>query len=202
MTKKGITPVIGKFTSLKHHFIKNYIFNFVMPSALPGAAAELKDEWLPVATLLANKMNCVCALVQLDSVAKPWATHEILDMLSVQVLHNTFKADKAILLGKSFGGLLAHEFALQNPTQVISLVLFAPASTNRDSIVRLCQHREPVVPIFLGWSADDGSYTHRSKFTHNCLQKEFTFHSELYGGHAITQEYNEPILEFLSHYSH
>jgi pimeloyl-ACP methyl ester carboxylesterase len=158
---------------------------------------EQREEWLPVAILLAKDMNCVCALLYLDTVMKPWVVNDILDILSLQVLHNIFNAPRAILMGKSYGGLLAHEFALKHPQQVISLVLFAPASTHRGSIERLCQ-LQPIIPLFLGWTGDDGSFTHRSKFLHSCEQnKEFMFHTEMFGGHALTEEYHQPIVEFL-----
>lgn len=166
-------------------------------SALPGAAADLRDEWLPFTTLLAKDMNCVCVLVYLDSMARPWVTKDILEILTTQVLHNTLHAEKAIILGKSYGGLLAHEFALKYPTQVMSLVLFAPASGNHERIGQLCQHT-PSIPLYLGWTRDDPSYLHHAKFIHICKQKDFTFQDELYGGHAITQEYFEGIMKFLT----
>lgn len=179
-------------------FILSPVSPYLIVLALPGAAAELRDEWLPLTTLLAKDMNCVCVLVYLDSMAKPWVVKDIVDILSVQVLLNTFHAEKAIFLGKSFGGLLAQEFVLQYPQQAISLVLFAPAGGNHDHIERLCKHT--AVPLFLGWTADDPSYLHHSKFTRSCTQKDFVFHSELYGGHAITQEYYEQVTQFLTLY--
>lgn len=147
-------------------------------------------------------MDYVCVLVYLDSIVKPWVAKDIMDMLATQVLHNTLRSGKAVILGKSYGGLLAQEFALQYPQQIVSLVLFAPASTNHKenaAIDRLCKHR-PALPIFLGWTGDDSSYMHRSKFLRACTHAEFLFHSELYGGHAITPEYYEPITKFLALY--
>ena len=144
-------------------------------------------------------MNCVCALLYLDSMRKPWSVENIISIIDIQIMHNTFHAEKAIFLGKSYGGLLAHEFTINYPKKVISLVLFAPASANKASIERLCSFR-PAIPIFLGWTGDDGSFSHRTKFQHNCKQKEFEFYSEFYGGHAITEEYYDPITKFLEQY--
>jgi predicted esterase len=172
------------------------MFDFVV--ALPGAAVSLQDEWLPFASRLVKEMNCVCVLINLDSIPRPWVPKEILNMLSIQVLHNTLHAEKAIILGKSYGGYLAHEFALQYAPQVINLVLFAPNSPAAgDNIQRLCEHKPPI-PLFLGWTKNDPSFTHRSKFLHHCKNDAmFEYHSEYYGEHTITEDYHTPIIDFL-----
>ena len=170
-------------------------------AVLPGAAAESRDEWLPIVNVLVKKMDCVCAILYLDSIAKPWVVKDILEIIETHVFHNTLRANRAILLGKSFGGLLAHEYAIHYPKHIIALVLFAPASNDRNRIQRLCTISPPI-PIFLGWTGDDLSYSHHLKFQHHCKSKVFKFYRELYGGHEIMKEYHAPIFEFLSNYTY
>lgn len=167
--------------------------------AIPGAAESLQDEWLPFAIQLAASMNCVCVLVNLNTIARPWITKDIISALSIQVLHNTLKAKQAIILGKSYGGLLANEFAMQHQQQVTALILFAPATPPAFSVERLCT-LQPRIPIFLGWSKNDASYSHHGKYVEQCDAKDkfFMFHSEYYGEHAITKEYFAPMMEFLN----
>jgi pimeloyl-ACP methyl ester carboxylesterase len=64
----------------------------------------------------------------------------ILDKLGVET---------AVLLGKSWGGGIALEAALQYPERISHLILTAPARRNLDPLAELSQ------PVLLAWAEDD-----------------------------------------------
>jgi len=59
------------------------------------------------------------------------------------------EAETAVLLGKSWGGGIALEAALQYPARISHLILTAPARRNLDPLAELSQ------PVLLAWAEDD-----------------------------------------------
>jgi pimeloyl-ACP methyl ester carboxylesterase len=59
------------------------------------------------------------------------------------------EAETAVLLGKSWGGGIALEAALQYPERISHLILTAPARRNLDPLAELSQ------PVLLAWAEDD-----------------------------------------------
>lgn len=62
---------------------------------------------------------------------------------------NGLQKQKAVLMGKSWGGGVAITTALSNPERISKLILTAPAFRDADKLPQLAQ------PVLLAWSKDD-----------------------------------------------
>ena len=91
-------------------------------------------------------------------------------------------AETAVLLGKSWGGGIALETALQHPARITHLILTAPARRNIDPLVALQQ------PTLMAWSEDDNVIPY--KYAAYYVEKIPNIQLETYpiGGHSAAQE--------------
>ncbi|MCP4357749.1 MAG: alpha/beta hydrolase [Chloroflexi bacterium] len=102
---------------------------------------------------------------------------QILDGLGVDTASN----QPVALMGKSWGGGIALEVALQYPRRVSQLILTAPARQNFDPLRHLQQ------PVLLAWARDDAviPYVYAQKY----VEAVPTIQLETYatGGHSAAQ---------------
>mmetsp|Transcript_7421 Transcript_7421/g.12479 ORF Transcript_7421/g.12479 Transcript_7421/m.12479 type:complete len:243 (-) Transcript_7421:206-934(-) len=178
---------------------------------LPGANPTLKDEWVPIASQLASR-GYVSVLIYTHSFHKPLNIPDIISFLHEVVLIDKLGATRAIIMGKSAGGSLAQDFALQYPHVVEALVLAAPARTNPEHITKFCsvesQSHNAHFPVFLAWALDDPSFQKSRLWVDACEQRDgqaqatqqvgFTMYTATSGGHRVLPEYGEPIVDFLT----
>lgn len=108
------------------------------------------------------------------------------ELMSQLEVHEGF-----VLLGKSWGGAMAAQWATRNPHMVRQLVLCAPAL--RDEAVAASLS----MPTWLGWCRDDRLIPiEKSKLFAGAAK--LTMYEAEKGGHTIVPEYAEPILSFLA----
>jgi pimeloyl-ACP methyl ester carboxylesterase len=90
--------------------------------------------------------------------------------------------ETAVLLGKSWGGGIALECALQNPGRISHLILTAPARRNIDPLAELQQ------PVLMAWSEDDDVIPY--KYAAYYVEKIPIIQLETYatGGHSAAQK--------------
>jgi len=88
------------------------------------------------------------------------------------------EAETAVLLGKSWGGGIALEAALQYPARISHLILTAPARRNLDPLAELSQ------PVLLAWAEDDQVIPY--KYAAAYVEKISDIQLETYptGGHS------------------
>ena len=104
--------------------------------------------------------------------------------------------ETAVLLGKSWGGGIALETALQYPTRVTHLILTAPARRNIDPLAELQQ------PVLMAWSEDDNVIPY--KYAAYYVEKIPKIQLETYptGGHSAAQgnasDFTPKAIRFLS----
>jgi pimeloyl-ACP methyl ester carboxylesterase len=100
----------------------------------------------------------------------------ILDKLGVET---------AVLLGKSWGGGIALEAALQYPERISHLILTAPARRNFDPLAELSQ------PVLMAWAEDDDVIPYKYAATY--VEKIPNIQLESYptGGHSAAQKNGE-----------
>jgi pimeloyl-ACP methyl ester carboxylesterase len=165
----------------------------------PGKIPALVDEWVAVADPL-SKHGYAVAIVHFHSnprtsPASGISPQDVANIINEAILGKLFHAQKAVILGKSWGGYMAMAYATSHPDKVIKLALQAPASCTKERIAYLHQAH---VRTFLAWAKDDPSVGYA---THGMFQEEFgaelTFYSAEKGGHRVIAEYAEPILQFL-----
>lgn len=161
----------------------------------PGANPALKDEWLPIASKLAESCY-VSVIVYTHKIRRP--TAELLPLIHKTVLTDTLQSQRVIIMGKSAGGALAQEFAIRYPRNVAALVLAAPASSVPDNVHRICPSNKnhAHLPFFLAWANDDPSYSKSALWRDVCHEKAFEFYKAEKGGHRVLPEYTDPIVEF------
>jgi pimeloyl-ACP methyl ester carboxylesterase len=142
------------------------------------------QTWQPLMTPLANAGNWVVSLDMLGwgkSVAdRPLDNDEHVKVI-VAVL-DELGAATAVLLGKSWGGGIALETALQHPERISHLILTAPARRNIDPLAELKQ------PVLLAWAKDDDVIPY--KYANYYVDKIPHIQLETYatGGHNAAQE--------------
>ena len=169
---------------------------------IPGLSASLVDEWTKVAVVL-EKHGYVSAIIHFQSNPKTAPAlifggiqHEdVSKIINEAVLKNVFNSEKAIILGKSWGGYMAFTHATNHPDKVIKLALQAPAFSNSERVAAL---RKTGIPTFLTWARDDPIVWYStSKLWREEMGSDLTFYAAETGGHAVVHEYAEPILKFL-----
>ena len=114
------------------------------------------------------------------------AVVDILDGLEVET---------AVLMGKSWGGSVALDVALNRPARVARLILTAPARLNLDGLAGLQQ------PVLLAWAEDDPviPYQQAAKFVR--VIPNIQLESYPTGGHSAAQmnveDFAPKAIEFL-----
>ncbi len=98
---------------------------------------------------------------------------QILDALAV---------DTAVLMGKSWGGGVALETAVQFPERVSKLILTAPARQNLDPLRQLKQ------PVLLAWAEDDPVIPFQVAQSYMARIPEIQLESYPAGGHSAAQK--------------
>ena len=68
---------------------------------------------------------------------------------AVLAILDALESETAVLMGKSWGGSVALDVALNHPARVSKLILTAPARLNLDGLAQLQQ------PVLLAWAQDD-----------------------------------------------
>ncbi len=155
--------------------------------------------WEPLMAPLADAGYCVV------SVDMPgWGDSPALDNLplggsrAVQVvvdILNGLQKEKAVLMGKSWGGGVAVKTAVSHPQRISGLVLTAPALRNFDQLAQITQ------PVLLTWSEDDPviPVAMSEKFTVNV--RDIKYISYPTGGHSAAmknaQDFAPHMIEFL-----
>ena len=142
------------------------------------------QTWLPMIEPLAEAGYWVVSLDMLGwgkSVAERPLDNDDHVKVIVAVLDN-LGLETAVLLGKSWGGGIALEVALQYPTRISKLILTAPARLNIDPLVELKQ------PVLMAWAEDDDVIPY--KYAAYYVEKISTIQLETYatGGHSAAQE--------------
>lgn len=169
---------------------------------LPGYSPALGDEWVKVAEPL-SKHGFVSAIINFHSNpnTKPSLVfggiqpHDVSKIINEAVLHNVFHAEKAMILGKSWGGYMAFTHATNHPTKVLKLAIQAPGFSTHERIVALHKSK---VPTFLAWAKDDPIVWYSGTEQWLAVFKdELVLYTAAKGGHEIVDEYAEPILKFL-----
>ena len=113
-------------------------------------------------------------LKQLEKNVSPeTAVLQMLDSLDV---------DQAILMGKSWGGGVVLEVALNHPQRVTKLILTAPAWQNVDPLRNLQQ------PVLLAWAKDDPviPYEQAAHYTEQLPNVQLETYES--GGHSAAQK--------------
>jgi pimeloyl-ACP methyl ester carboxylesterase len=155
--------------------------------------------WEPLMAPLADAGYCVV------SVDMPgWGDSPALDNLplggsrAVQVvvdIVNGLQKEKAVLMGKSWGGGVAVKTAVSHPQRISKLVLTAPALRNFDQLSQITQ------PVLLTWSEDDPVIpeTVSEKYIENVREIEYISYPT--GGHSAAmknaEDFAPHVIEFL-----
>lgn len=159
------------------------------------------DEWIPIATKLSESGKYVTVLVYTHTLHKV-PLSDLLSLLHEKVMTEVLQASRVVVMGKSAGGALAQQFALQHPSRVLALVLAAPSSSTPDHIAALCPPAAAAAaPLFLAWATDDPSFGKSKSWVDTCQGRKkdafFSFYSADTGGHRVLPEYAAPIQSFL-----
>ena len=169
---------------------------------IPGASEALVDEWVKVAAPLSEN-GYVVAIINFHSNpdTKPGIIfggiqpHDVSRVINEAVLQSIFHAEKAIIMGKSWGGYMAYTHATAHPTKVIKLCLQAPAFSNHERVAAL---HKTGVPTFLAWARDDPLIWYSNTKTWlDGMGSDLVFYSAEKGGHAVIDEYAEPMIKFI-----
>lgn len=99
----------------------------------------------------------------------------------LQIL-DTLAVDTAVLMGKSWGGGVALETAVQFPERVSKLILTAPARQNLDPLRELKQ------PVLLAWAEDDAVIPYQVAQSYVARIPEIQLESYPTGGHSAAQK--------------
>ena len=156
--------------------------------------------WEPLMAPLADAGFCVV------SVDMPgWGDSPALDNLplggsrAVQVVVDILdglQKDKAVLMGKSWGGGVAVKTAVSYPERISKLVLTAPALRNFDQLSQISQQ------VLLTWAEDDPviPVTMSSEFTRRV--KDIEYISYPTGGHSAAmknaEDFAPHLVDFLN----
>lgn len=169
---------------------------------IPGMSEALKDEWVNVVEPLSQR-GYVAAIIHFHSNPKTAPgmlvggiqPRDVSKIINEAVLTNFFRADKAIIFGKSWGGYMAATHVTSHPDKVIKVVLQAPAYSTSERAAAL--HRTGV-PTFLAWAKDDSAVWYSlHKVWREKFGEDLTFYTSEKGGHQVISEYAGPILRFL-----
>jgi pimeloyl-ACP methyl ester carboxylesterase len=110
-----------------------------------------------------------------------WVDGSLTTKLAVEALIHVadyFNKDQAVIMGKSWGGGVALQCAMDHPSKVSKLILSAPAFRNLDSLKTLSQ------AVLLVWAEDDQviPYKYSAEFLERIPNIEFISFKN--GGHS------------------
>ncbi|GMQ78162.1 MAG: hypothetical protein BMS9Abin02_0661 [Anaerolineae bacterium] len=110
-----------------------------------------------------------------------WLDSSLSPKLAVEALiyvADHFNKDRAVIMGKSWGGGVGIHYAMDHPSRVSKLILSAPAFRKLDSLHTLSQ------PVLLVWAEDDQviPYKYSAEFLERIPNIEFI--SFKHGGHS------------------
>ena len=122
------------------------------------------------------------------------SSEDVSKIVFTHVLESIFKKNKAIIMGKSWGGFQATQIAVKYPMKVTKLCLVAPAFTQKSTVNSIVSMN---IPVSLNWAKDDYVVWYWNAETWKYLGSNLHLYSASSGGHKILAEYAEPILQFL-----
>jgi predicted esterase len=162
--------------------------------ALPGANPALQNEWIPVAKRLSENGYVVC--IPDFHTNKDFNKREAVAVIHEAIFRNSMSNDKAVIMGKSFGGALAQAFASAYPNEVSKLVLIAPAVSSKPTIAMINQSH---IKVFLGLTRDDPVVPHSTAdvWKETLNPNNLIVFSVDSGGHRIVDDFVQPIILFL-----
>lgn len=169
---------------------------------IPGMNSALADEWAKVAGPL-SEHGFVSAIIHFHSNPRTAPAllvggiqpHDVSKIINEAVLTGIFHAEKAVILGKSWGGYMAFTHVTNHPDKVIKLALQAPGFSTSERIAAL---HKTHIPTFLAWAKDDSVVWYSTHKTwQDIMGADLTFYAAEAGGHVIIDEYAKPILDFL-----
>jgi pimeloyl-ACP methyl ester carboxylesterase len=169
---------------------------------IPGASPALVDEWVVVVGNLIESGHVAAILnFHSNSSTKPGVIfggiqpNDVSKIINEAVLRDYFRAEKAIIMGKSWGGYMASKHTIAHSDKVRKLVLQAPAFSTTETIAEV---RKTGVPTFLAWAKDDPLVWFSGTAAWlDGMGENLTLFSVETGGHAVVAEYSAPILTFL-----
>jgi len=146
-----------------------------------------RNGWQTWQPMMAPLVEAGYWLVSLDmpgwgrSVAQRPLDNDDYVMVIIAIL-DKLGAETAVLLGKSWGGGIALEAALQYPERITHLILTAPARRHMDPLVELQQ------PVLMAWAEDDNVIPYSYAATY--VEKIPDIQLETYptGGHSAAQK--------------
>jgi pimeloyl-ACP methyl ester carboxylesterase len=179
----------------------------VLPSVvcLPGMNEELKDEWAPVASALHQKGFRV-AIIHFHSnprtapgMVRGVQDEDVQRIVLEAVIRGLLGAQKAIVMGKSWGGKQAALFTVARPEVVSKLVAVCPASSDPAMLQSLSGLLPRPPPVLLAWARDDWITPFRkSEVWRSSLGQGLTFIETATAGHTISPTYVDGIVRFVS----
>jgi hypothetical protein len=167
---------------------------------LPGINPKLVDEWTVVGEKM-SQQGFVIYILNFHSNPKTVpslimggiSNNDVTGVINDVMTH--IQAQEMILMGKSWGGGQAMNYAKEYPKKVKKLCLVAPASSNPSTIKLLGQNP---APIYLAWARDDSTIWYSNSETwKQSLGPKLTFQSADRGGHRILSEYADTLIKFL-----
>lgn len=168
--------------------------------AIHGASHRLVDEWDRMASALAAAGRRVVLpdfhsnSETAPSKASPQLIAEVLDEL---LRHHLLRGrQRFALMGKSWGGAAASEYAQRHPTTLDALVLAAPANARDPKALQaVAKHG---FPVLLLWAEDDGVVPlAAAKAAMQDAPGNLVLETVAEGGHAVVAEYTPMVAEFL-----
>lgn len=94
---------------------------------IPGMNEGLVTEWLNVASLLSTEYHVVILNLFTNPKTHPKRIEDDhLNIILLNIISDYFKESKAVIMGKSWGGQKAANFALQFSNMIAKVALIAP----------------------------------------------------------------------------
>mmetsp|Transcript_11087 Transcript_11087/g.18609 ORF Transcript_11087/g.18609 Transcript_11087/m.18609 type:complete len:256 (-) Transcript_11087:268-1035(-) len=172
--------------------------------AIPGMNPRLFHEWTPTIINIADTGRHSSVLMNFNSNPhiKPGKLkpEEFSKIVNEDVMKTHFHAEKVIIMGKSWGGGQAIQYALNNPNNVEKLVLVAPASSSDPLALSKSLGLGTLgFPVFLAWAEDDPIMpAERARKWKASLGDKLTTYTAKEGGHVILDEFVKPIANFVN----
>lgn len=167
---------------------------------IPGINPKLVDEWTNVGVEI-SQAGYVLYIINFHSNPKTVpslafggiSNEDVCNVINDVMTH--LKVNKVILMGKSWGGGRAMNYATEFPNRVTKLALVAPASSDPATIKQL---KGNPAPIYLAWSKDDSVIWYSNTDTwKDILGSKLTFQSSETGGHSILSSFATSMIDFL-----
>ena len=162
--------------------------------AIHGYNPSLAHEWRPVAQTLGEQGTFRVLVPDLHSnpaTAPGRISSEDFGKLAVAIANG----QKAVWMGKSWGGASVARFAASHPWAVERLVLDAPGLRHNESAELA---RKIKAPTLLLWAQDDPVIPFRTSTTWRNANPAMRLHAAKQGGHLVlANEYTSPVLQFL-----